>query len=238
MSKFVLVHGSWHGAWCWDALVPLLQAKGHAVSTPDLPAHGADHTPVADVTLQSYVDCVREVVDAATEPVVLVGHSMGGVVISGVAESHPDRIKRLVYVAGFLLQDGETLLQLGQADAESLVLPNLQPSTDQSYATLRDGALDDIFYHDCDPAVASAAKARLTPEPLRPVVTPLRITSPNFGRVPRAYVLCEHDHAITLGAQRRMLQAMPCAPVVSLPSSHSPFYSMPQGLVDALAQLA
>ncbi len=238
MSTFVLVHGSWHGAWCWETLASFLRERGHQVLTPDLPAHGADQTSVAEVTLQAYADRVVKVVDSAAEPVILVGHSMGGVVISIVAEARPDRIRRLVYVAAFLLQDGQSLLQIGQSDRESLILPNLRPSADQSQATLQESALDEIFYHDCEPHIATAAKARLRPEPMLPVVTPIRISRENHGRIPRAYVRCGRDHAISPSAQQHMVDAMPCDPVLALDSGHSPFLSMPAKLCELLLQLA
>jgi pimeloyl-ACP methyl ester carboxylesterase len=99
MGTFILVHGSWHGAWCWERVVPRLQTAGHTVIAVDLPGYGEDHTPVADITLQAYADKVLAAVDAADEPVVLVGWSMGGIVISTVAEQRHERIAHLVYLA-------------------------------------------------------------------------------------------------------------------------------------------
>ena len=95
MAIFVLIHGGNHGAWCWDRVVPLLEAKGHKVIAPDLPGHGKDKTPIQEVTLQSCVDKVCSVIEAQNEPVILVGHSISGVVISQVAEQIPTKIKTL-----------------------------------------------------------------------------------------------------------------------------------------------
>ena len=237
MSTFVLVHGSWHGGWCWEGVVPLLQQRGHRVLAPDLPGHGGDRTPVGEITLAAYAARVIAAVDSATEPVILVGHSMAGVVISLVAEARPDRIRRLVYLAAFLPQDGQSLLQIGQTDTDSLILPNLQLSADQSEGSLRASALDDIFFHDCDAVIAAAAKARLRPEPMLPVVTPIRITRENHGRVSRAYVRCERDRSISPAVQDRMIAAMPCDPVLSLDSGHEPFFSMPEKLARLLEGL-
>ena len=77
MSTFVLIHGAWLGAWNWNKLTPLLEQAGHRVITFDLPGHGEDHTPVATISLQSYVDRVTQVLDQQPEPVILVAHSMG-----------------------------------------------------------------------------------------------------------------------------------------------------------------
>ncbi len=98
MSTFVLVHGAWHGAWCWEKVVPLLQEAGHGVVVPDLPGHGEDGMPISELSMRGYADRVIRTVDEQPEPVVLVGHSMGGIVVSLVAEARPDRLKKLVYL--------------------------------------------------------------------------------------------------------------------------------------------
>ena len=80
MTDFVLVHGSWMGSWAWERLLPLLNAVGRRATAADLPGYGADTTPAAGIALQSYADKVLAAVDQVDEPVVLVGHSMGGIV--------------------------------------------------------------------------------------------------------------------------------------------------------------
>lgn len=87
MSTYLLVHGAWHGGWCWRKVVPLLEAQGHKVLAPTLPGHGEDKTPAAAVTLRSYADTICRLAGAQTKPVILVGHSMGGIVITQAAEN-------------------------------------------------------------------------------------------------------------------------------------------------------
>ena len=86
MTAFVLVHRSWHGARCWYEIVPLLEKAGHKAIAVDLPAHGKDKSPIREVTLQSNVDRVCEVIDSLDEPAVLVGHSRGGITITQAAK--------------------------------------------------------------------------------------------------------------------------------------------------------
>ena len=114
---YVLVHGAFAGAWTWDRVVPLLEADGSTVLTLDLPSHGDDATPIAEATLDGYTAKVVELIDSADEPVVLVGHSMGGLVVSQAAEARPDKIERLVYLAAFLTEDGASLLTASAGDA-------------------------------------------------------------------------------------------------------------------------
>src|SRR5262249_21839783 len=122
---FVLVHGAWHGAWGWYRVRALLAAEGHTVSVLDLPSHGIDRTPAKGITLADYVNAVVAVVDAAAEPVVLVGHSMAGVVISSVAEARPQKVASLIYLAAYLVPSGKSLLNYSALDPDSPLLRHL-----------------------------------------------------------------------------------------------------------------
>lgn len=149
MGTFVLVHGGWNGGWCWEKVVPLLEEAGHRVEAPDLPGSGDDPTPIPEVSLRSYADRISGVLDAQPEPAVLVGHSSGGVVVSQAAEQRPEKVKLLVYLAAFLLRDGETLFGVGENETGSLVLPNLVMSEDGASATLREDVIREALLHDC-----------------------------------------------------------------------------------------
>lgn len=237
MSRFVLIHGSWHGGWAWEKVVPLLAAQGHTVDAPDLPGHGDDATPLHEITLASYVDCVVEVLEGRPEPAVLVGHSHGGVVVTQVAEDRPDLVQALVYVCAFLPRHGESLLDLALSDTDSLLVPNLVFSDDRSTATVRPEVQIDVFYADCPPEDAARAVARLSPEPMSSPATPIKWTEDRYGRIPRTYVHCTQDRAISPASQRRMFGATPCH-VVTMASSHSPFISAPAELAGHLVSAA
>jgi pimeloyl-ACP methyl ester carboxylesterase len=96
LARFLLVHGSWHGAWCWRDVLPLLRDAGHEAEAMDLPGHGEDRTPASEVTLDAYADAV---VSALRPGTVLVGHSMGGYAITAAAERAAKRISKLIDVA-------------------------------------------------------------------------------------------------------------------------------------------
>lgn len=237
MATFVLVHGAWHGAWCWDKLVPILKERGHSVIAPDLPGHGEDQTPRGGVSLDSYGEKVADTIAAQKEKVILVGHSMGGIAITAAAERVPERIARIVYLTAFLPRHGESLMAIEDRNPKKSVPLALVIEEGSPVADLDPAKIDHLFYHDCAPADAAAAKASLTPQPLAPFGTPLSLTAERFGRVPKAYIECTDDRAISIELQRDMIEKTPGVTVRSLPASHSPFLSMPGELADALESL-
>ncbi len=195
MSTYVLIHGAWFGGWCWEKVVPLLERQGHTVLAPDLPGHGGDATPLADITLQSYAERVCQALDARDEPAILVGHSAGGIAITQAAEYRPDQIATLVYLAAFLPRDGESMSQLAQQDPEALTPRHLAFAPDHGSVAFEGGAaaVKEVLCQDCDDDDVARIAARLRPDPLVPWVTPLWTTVERFGRVPRAYIQTLQD---------------------------------------------
>jgi pimeloyl-ACP methyl ester carboxylesterase len=226
-KTFVLIHGAWHGAWCWHQLTPLLEASGARVLTPDL------------TSMESLDDGANLVSGiAAREPgVVLLGHSRGGAVASRVAELAPEAIHRLVYLSAYLLPDGGSVAEEARRDSGSLVVPNMVPARRGLTCVIRDEVLRETFYGECADEDFEYARARLTPEPLRLLAAPLRISAERFGRVPRAYIETLRDRAVTLAAQRRMQAVLPCDPVFTLDTDHSPFLSQPEALARILISI-
>lgn len=237
-KHFVLVHGAWHGAWCWATTARLLVARGHRVTPLDLPSHGADETAPASVTLGHYAGRVISALDEIEGTVVLVGHSMGGIVISTVAEARPAKVEKLVYLSAFLLPNGTSLLDVALQDSDSLATPNLCVKPDEGVVDLNRDAIADIFYADCEREVVDRARTLLKPNPLAPFATPLALTDGGYGSVRRFYISCAKDRAITPAAQRSMLAAMPCEAVHELHTDHSPFFSQPDRLDDVLVEIA
>jgi pimeloyl-ACP methyl ester carboxylesterase len=232
MATFVLIHGSWHGAWCWYKVAAGLEAAGHRVIVPDLPAHGrAWRWARGRVTLRTMTRTVCDVLDGLDEPAVVVAHSRGGIVASQAAERRPDRVRALVYLAAYLLRDGERVVDWFRADGDSLIPPHLTLRRTRLTDMLDERAFRAALYADCSDADVALARALLTPEPSLPALTRLKLSDARFGSVPRYYIELLQDRAVSLSLQRRMHAALPCARVVSIDASHSAYFSRPSELV-------
>jgi pimeloyl-ACP methyl ester carboxylesterase len=234
--NFVLVHGSWHGAWCWEKVIPLLEQAGHIVIAPDLPGHGQDRTPIAAITLEAYVDCIVNLLGMLNTPSILLGHSMAGIIISQVAEKVPEKIACLVYLAGFLPQNGESLLSLAKRQKPSKVTSPMRIVPEHNAVYFPSDGMRAFSYHGCDESVFNAISPLFCDEPFLPWVAPVQITPERYGSVKRVYIECEQDQAIHLSSQQRM-NALSSCEIFRLNSDHSPFYSEPQGLVEILLKL-
>ena len=237
MPTFVLIHGAWHGAWCWKHVVPLLRSHGHQVIAPDLPGHGADTTPAKKINLEKYVESVCHALDRLEEPVVLVGHSMGGIIITETAERRPDKIQVLVYVSAFLPLHGDSLAGMEERNPHTAVPPNLVPAGNGLTATVREEKITDLFYHDCPDEDIEYAKRHLCPQAMGLLNTPVTVSDENFGRLPRYYLHCTEDRALHPEFQQTMVAAVPGTMTYTLASAHSPFFSMPDRLAEVLLEI-
>jgi pimeloyl-ACP methyl ester carboxylesterase len=237
MTQFLLVHGAFHGAWCWQKLVAELEKRGHRAKAIDLPGQGEDQTPLKEVTLDTMVDkIIAEMADLPGK-VVLLGHSLGGIPITVTGEKVPDRIKALVYLSAFLPRDGEALLDIENRNPKPVVPVSMTFDAERISGTIMADKVRDIFYHDCSDTDIADAKARLRPQALAALMTKVHMTPERFGRIPRVYVECTEDRALSIEMQRDMISKSPPVDVRSLPASHSPFLSRPEKLADALADL-
>lgn len=237
-NTYVLVHGAFSDKSAWTKITPLLEEEGHKVVTLDLPAHGQDTTPADQASLQGYTDRVLQAVDAQEEPVILVGHSMGGTVISQVAEQRPEKVAQLVYVAAFLLPNGKSLLEASQQDAESRLGQYLAFAADGKTATLKPEGLKGSFCQDCSDAdVAVLSGNAPKPEPTAPLGTPITVTAANWGRVPRVYIETKQDQAVGPTFQKSLYTESPVEKVLSVDSGHLPFVTRPNELATHLLSL-
>ena len=201
---------------------------------PDLPGHGTDETPLGEVSLQTYVDRVCQILDAQSEQVILVGHSTGGAVITQAAENRPDKVDMLIYLTAYLLRNREFIFHYVEMDTNALVLPIIVMSEDQSYATIKEEALVDVFYGNCSNMDIKFAQSRLVPQATKPFSTPVHTTDKNFGSIPRVYISCLRDKVISPEIQKKMYLNVRCNKILMIDTDHSPFFSAPDELTKHL----
>jgi pimeloyl-ACP methyl ester carboxylesterase len=236
---YVLVHGAWMGKSAWDPVAKRLRAGGAEVIQVELPAHGRDTTPAEKASLAGYVDAVAAAIGERKD-VVLVGHSFGGIVISGVAEKIPQRVGRLVYVAAYLPKSGESAYSLSQQDKESRVGKYWTQADPAKYTpvTIRREGIADVFCNGCDAKTTRFVVDSHREEPVPPMGTPVTLTDARFGAVPRYYVATTQDHAVGYALQQAMLASTPVKQVVTLDTGHVPMLTAPARVADVLRAFA
>ena len=214
--------------------MPELEARGHQVEAVDLPQPG-DETKDAAGLLDGWAEHVVARARNHPEPVVLVGHSRGGIVISEAAERAPDRVARLIYCAAMLVDDGETMAAMrARLDASAAPMVRLQREPDGVMFRADPHSAADFIYsraasEDRDPLIDA-----MVAEPRASFQIAPHLSHERYGRVPRAYIECLHDEAIAIELQRRMRESQPCDVVITLDADHAPYLSAPQALADAL----
>ena len=215
----------------------MLEARGHRAVAIDLPGHGNDRTPFYRITLGRYAVAISRAASALGERVVAVGHSMGGFAISRAAVSSPELFSSLVYLSAFVPTPGEWMAGLALRDPDSLLLRGTFPGPTHLYP--RRARAKDLFYAGCSDVDVAWAKSRLRPDPLLPLLQ--RFPAPRELELPRAFIECTLDKALSLPRQRAMYQRFPFDRVVSMKTDHSPFLSAPDLLaehLDSLSELA
>lgn len=235
-KTYVLVHGAWHASWCWNAVIPLLEHQGHNVIAPDLPGHGRNLMPFKDITLQTYVDSISQQIMALEQPVVLVGHSMGGVVISQVAENFPEHTQALIYISAFVPTNRGSLLQEAEQCQTTGISSELAVDTEKKRIILKKNSKTRAFlFHDCPDTEAKYLTALLQETPLQPFIDGVTLSAKKFGRIKKTYITCLQDRVLPPIDQKRMYQRLGCE-VIELNTGHSPFASEPKALARALLQ--
>jgi pimeloyl-ACP methyl ester carboxylesterase len=241
----VLIHGAFHGAWCWAGLQAELDRRGVPSYAVDLPGHGVSTEPLTD--LHGDADAVTRVLEQlGTDDVVLVGHSYGGAVISQADLG--GRVARLVYLAAIVPDQGEDPAAV-MAAFPSPPKPAAPAGSSSGgsgggggfFLRQPDGTLaadpsrgPGTFYNTCTPAQTAAALARLGPQRAATFKQPL--TRANWRSVPSTYIKCLQDRAVPPAAQDQ--QAERCSGLVSIDTDHSPFLCAPGELADLLVPLA
>jgi pimeloyl-ACP methyl ester carboxylesterase len=237
MASFVLIHGAWHDGSAWDEVAHHLQAKGHRAFAPTMAGHGKGVSKSVN-----HADCTRSIVEfilrESLSDFILVGHSFGGTVIPKVAEAVPERIRRLVFINGFVLLDGQSLVD------------NVPPPTAAAFSEMARNSPDntfllpfpvwrDTFTNDADLATAKRTYDELSPEPLQPCIDKLDLKKFYSLAIPRSYTNCTEDIALPPGEwgwHPRMSNRLGLYRLVQMPGSHEALRTNPLLLAEKIVE--
>ena len=240
MATFVLVHGAWHGGWCWQKVIPFLEAAGHEVYAPTLTGLAERASELApDVGLDTHIqDIVGLLEEKNLHGVILVGHSYGGMVITGVVDQVPERIAHLVYLDTFVPRDGESMV-----DVSPMVIYLLRR---QAQA---DGWRIDSrgTYGVTTEPDRSWVLSKVTPQPLKTLEQPLHLKNPAIVEAtPRTHICCTGGgffFSLVRPLVRRILARRALPPreegwrLRQLPTGHDAMITMPRELADCLLEV-
>lgn len=235
MKHYMLVHGAWEGSWSWEDTIPHLNRPENTITVVDLPGSYGNKQPIADVTMESYIETVVATINKLDHKVILVGHSMAGAVISQVAERLPEKIERLVYVTAFLLESGDSILKAMQRDPNGEFLPQLVFSDDQSSVTATEQTLRDVAFHDVEAAKVPSALNRMAEwQATEPFMAEVVVSDERFGTVPKTYIRTDLDKMVSPVLQAEMLNNWKVDQVHHLEAGHFPTLSTPRELAEVL----
>ena len=244
MATYVLVHGGWHGGWCWKKVTPLLRRHGHEVYTPTLTGLGErSHLAHPLVDLETHVtDVVNVLFYEDLREVILLGHSNGGTLITAVAERVPERLAHLVYLDAFVPEDGQASVDLANFPPGALeararsegfgwLLPSLRPLP-------WDELVRDIWEVK-DEADRRWMVERLRPTPFKVFTDRVRRTNPAAEALPRTYIRCLHNTPMpAFDRFADLAKSTPGWQYRELDTAHEPFITHPQELADLLLEVS
>ena len=234
--RFVLVNGGFQGQWAWDRVIPILRGLGHDAVAVELPGHGTRENELA--TLDGYRDAVMAVVEDGD---ILVGHSLGGHVITLVADVLHDKVGHLVYLAAGVPLEGQTVsAAIAQDPADDTVFISEEVASSMVFDEARSAmviktieAARALMFHDCDESTVEWAFERLSPQQVAPLNTPISV--PTFWTldIPRSFIACTEDAGLPASVADRLSSRLNVKPL-HIPGSHCAFLSRPAELVDVL----
>jgi len=239
----ILVHGAGHGAWCWKHIIPLLKEKNiHAVAI-DLPGQSKDTSVLFSHSLMDDAEAVKKMANSIEGKVFLLGHSSGGVVIAQAAELlGKDKVAKLIFLDAFMPKNGESVRSLAEQaaknsniDLSNSAIPTMLFSSNYKAFKWNPAIVEEHFYHDCSNSDKAFAKANLAWQSTASNGTPVNVSEDIYGKIPKYYILCTKAKDLDKSS---IANNVPTKKLYKLPSSHSPFFSMPDKLVEIIAEIA
>jgi pimeloyl-ACP methyl ester carboxylesterase len=234
MTNYLLIHGAMRGAWLWDKLMPLLMKAGGNPMAIDLPGHGDRTAEGSFATMSTYIDDVIQFIRKENlKDLVLVGHSMSGIVISKAAEEIPERIKHLVYLAAVVPRNNEALIDLLAKDRQEAIR-KLHGKAKEIFGTPE--TLRPMYFTDLEGDEKEFYLRQLTPQPLAAFFEKIKFKQFPKIPIPMTYVLGLKDKSLPPELTRRFAKRLGVEPI-EIDAGHDLMVSRPGEVAKALLDL-
>jgi pimeloyl-ACP methyl ester carboxylesterase len=231
-NHFVLIHGAWHGGWCWEGVINALEKAGHTAEAPTMPGHHPDDDR-AHITFDDYVDKITATLTRQPSPVVLVGHSSAGFLLQSAAPKVPDKIAQLIFVNAFVLTDGKRQFDLVPPEAAEDLTAAAKASPDNCVPVIEDFVRHQLMGGESTD-VQDSLLARLVPQPLALFTT--AVSTKNFEdlTLPISVVFCKDDVSLPPGAYLGMAQGLGDFNLIEVNGGHETLFTQPEVIANAL----
>src|SRR5262249_11940425 len=235
-KTYVLVHGAWHGGWCWRAVADGLHSLGHRVTTPTLTGLGErKHQLTKDITLDTFVaDIVNHIEAEELDDIILVGHSLGGAVITGAADRIPERIRHLVYLDGAILENGRSVFSTMPAD---IVAARRKLVAEVGQGVFMPTPAPTAFGVPAGHPATDWVARRMTPHPVGTYESPLKLDNPVGNGRPCTYVACTNPPHRPVEDARRWAKAQADWNWQELATAHDCMVTAPADVAALLAAI-
>ena len=236
MKKFVLIHGAWHGGWCWEGVIRILEKAGHSAEAPTMPGHnpGDDRSKV---TFSSYVEKVIEVLKKQPRPVILVGHSSAGFLLQSAAPKVSDKIERLVFHNAFILPDGMAQFDLVPPEIAQSMIEVAKASPDNTVPANEEFIRNVLMVGD-PKELQDALIKRLVPQPLALFTTKVSTAAFSGLTIQRTVLFCKDDASLPPGAFLGMAQGLGKFDLIEIPGGHETLFTRPEAVAKELIRMA
>jgi len=233
-KHFILIHGAWHGGWCWDGVIEKLKMAGHTAEAPTLPGHHPQDDR-SDIGLNDYVDKIVNLLKQQTDSVVLVGHSSAGFLLQEAAQKAPDKISHLIFLNAFILPNGKSQFDLVPPEVSEGMTAAAKASPDNC-VPVDEGFVRNMLMAGEPTEKQDALVSRLVPQPLAIFTTP--VDTHNFEKltIPKSVVFCKADASLPPGAYLNMAQALGEHKLIEVEGGHEALFTNPGVVTEALEQ--
>ena len=233
-KHFILIHGAWHGGWCWDGVIEEIEKAGHTAEAPTMPGHHQDDDR-SKIQFDNYVGKIISVLKQKTTPVVLVGHSSAGFLLQASAPKVPDKIAQLIFLNAFILPNDKSQFDLVPPEAAEGMTAAAQVSPDNCVPVIEDFVRNNLMAGE--PAeMQDALIRRLVPQPIALFTTPVSTKDFEKLTIPKSVVFCKGDASLPPGAYLGMAQGLGDYNLVEIEGSHEALFTNPGVVAKGILQ--